>query len=234
MCEGGEARMATEDCVRRRAYEIWEQNGKPEGRSEEHWAQAHREIEDKIGLGLKQAELDLKRGEAALKQVELNEKSGWRRWTSGPLTPILVTAIIGFIISQITSYTQSRESAILEQEKLRSSLILKAIDTTSSAASAKTLLFLLGLKLIDDPTGKIAALEQDPQNAPFLGSGAVPVTPSATAGREFLRARMREKRTPGGARILPDRARTAPSPIGEFPPTARLSATFRMLNQARV
>jgi Protein of unknown function (DUF2934) len=37
--------MATEDCIRRRAYEIWEQKGKPEGRSEEHWTQARREIE---------------------------------------------------------------------------------------------------------------------------------------------------------------------------------------------
>jgi len=37
--------MATENCIRRRAYEIWEQKGKPEGRSEEHWVQARREIE---------------------------------------------------------------------------------------------------------------------------------------------------------------------------------------------
>ena len=31
--------------IRRRAYEIWQSAGSPEGRGEEHWAQAAREIE---------------------------------------------------------------------------------------------------------------------------------------------------------------------------------------------
>jgi hypothetical protein len=33
-----------EERIRRRAHEIWEQAGRPEGHDEEHWAQAHREI----------------------------------------------------------------------------------------------------------------------------------------------------------------------------------------------
>ncbi len=37
--------MQNEDRVRQRAHEIWEQQGRPEGRQEEHWAQARREIE---------------------------------------------------------------------------------------------------------------------------------------------------------------------------------------------
>ena len=34
-----------EDKVRRRAYEIWEREGRPEGRHDEHWSQARREME---------------------------------------------------------------------------------------------------------------------------------------------------------------------------------------------
>ena len=37
--------MSDEDCIRRRAHEIWEREGRPEGRHAEHWARARREIE---------------------------------------------------------------------------------------------------------------------------------------------------------------------------------------------
>ena len=37
--------MSDEERIRRRAHEIWESEGQPEGRHEEHWTQAHREVE---------------------------------------------------------------------------------------------------------------------------------------------------------------------------------------------
>jgi hypothetical protein len=37
--------MHNEERVRQRAYELWEQQGKPEGCESEHWEQACREIE---------------------------------------------------------------------------------------------------------------------------------------------------------------------------------------------
>ena len=37
--------MYDEHHIRQRAYEIWEQEGRPDGRQDEHWAQACREIE---------------------------------------------------------------------------------------------------------------------------------------------------------------------------------------------
>ncbi len=37
--------MRDQDRIRRRAHEIWEQEGRPAGRHAEHWAQASREIE---------------------------------------------------------------------------------------------------------------------------------------------------------------------------------------------
>lgn len=46
------------ELIRERAYRIWIEEGEPEGREEEHWAQAEREI-DEAG------DLDVPRSEAA-------------------------------------------------------------------------------------------------------------------------------------------------------------------------
>ena len=50
--------MQNEDRFRQRAHEIWEQQGRPDGRQEEHWAQARREIEAGSGPPPPAAELD--------------------------------------------------------------------------------------------------------------------------------------------------------------------------------
>ncbi|MBU8539852.1 DUF2934 domain-containing protein [Falsiroseomonas tokyonensis] len=36
--------MSDEDRIRQRAHEIWEQEGRPQGRQEAHWARASREM----------------------------------------------------------------------------------------------------------------------------------------------------------------------------------------------
>lgn len=41
--------MVDEDRVRRRAHEIWEREGRPEGRQEEHWQRAMEEISAETG-----------------------------------------------------------------------------------------------------------------------------------------------------------------------------------------
>jgi hypothetical protein len=41
--------MVDEDRVRQRAHEIWEREGRPEGRHEEHWKQAMDEISAEAG-----------------------------------------------------------------------------------------------------------------------------------------------------------------------------------------
>ena len=38
-----------EDRIRRRAYELWEQEGRPQGREWDHWVQAAREVEAEEG-----------------------------------------------------------------------------------------------------------------------------------------------------------------------------------------
>jgi len=39
----------TEEQIRKRAFELWEQVGKPEGREDEFWHQAQRELQDAEG-----------------------------------------------------------------------------------------------------------------------------------------------------------------------------------------
>ena len=41
--------MPDEDRIRRRAHAIWEREGRPEGRQQEHWERARREIEAEEG-----------------------------------------------------------------------------------------------------------------------------------------------------------------------------------------
>jgi DUF2934 family protein len=41
--------MPDEDSIRRRAHAIWEREGRPEGRQQEHWEQTRREIEAEEG-----------------------------------------------------------------------------------------------------------------------------------------------------------------------------------------
>jgi Protein of unknown function (DUF2934) len=41
----------TEEQIRSRAHELWEQAGKPDGREDEFWHQAERELKQKQELG---------------------------------------------------------------------------------------------------------------------------------------------------------------------------------------
>ncbi len=40
-----------EDRIRRRAYELWQQEGSPEGKPDDHWLQAEHEIDHDEGHG---------------------------------------------------------------------------------------------------------------------------------------------------------------------------------------
>ena len=39
---------ASYDDIARRAFEIWERNGRPEGRDQEHWDQAEKEVSEQM------------------------------------------------------------------------------------------------------------------------------------------------------------------------------------------
>lgn len=40
-----------EERIRRRAYEIWDREGRPDGEHERHWQQAEKELEGEEGAG---------------------------------------------------------------------------------------------------------------------------------------------------------------------------------------
>jgi hypothetical protein len=48
-------RAATETTIRERAYEIWEREGRPEGRAVAHWIQAETELGAKPKAGAKRS-----------------------------------------------------------------------------------------------------------------------------------------------------------------------------------
>ena len=41
---GSAAAAVSEDAIRQRAYELWDEAGRPDGRQDDHWAQARREL----------------------------------------------------------------------------------------------------------------------------------------------------------------------------------------------
>lgn len=135
---------------------------------------------------LKQAEIQIKEAELALKKLEIDSKRDWKRGFSTQLTPILATALLGLLATQLNSYFSSRSAIELEREKARSALIIKMIETSDPAISARNLNFLLDAGLIDDPSGKIRKLATSAK-APVLSSGSgepIRFTPSARA--QFL------------------------------------------------
>jgi len=144
---------------------------------------------DQVSLDdrLKMAEAAVKEAEAALKRHDLAMSSSWSRWLASPVTPVVITAAAGFIVAQFTSHWQNQSAMSLEREKLKSSLFLKAIETGKPEDAARNLVFLVKIGLIDDPSGKIAALEANPETSPVLPNTSAGVVPHEGAAlRAFL------------------------------------------------
>ena len=70
----------TDSRVRERAYQLWEESGRPDGREHEHWAQAEREIA--VGASLVQPSATSAKssvpasGETTRKRAPAKAKSG--------------------------------------------------------------------------------------------------------------------------------------------------------------
>lgn len=142
-----------------------------------------------------EVELRIKEAELALKQAELKaklEEKPQRISASSPLAITVITGMLGLIGAGAANFVQSRSNLALEREKFESSLILKAIETGNPEAASKNLLFLVDTKLINDPSGSIAKLRTNPQNAPVLAGAGVPI-PQAAASREAFFSRSRDE-----------------------------------------
>lgn len=119
----------------------------------------------------------VKLAELALKTAEIKSKSGWRSLTSTPLLPILLTALAGFVVDRFSNIAKNDGERVLEREKLRSSLILKMSETGDYCQTAKNLLFLVDMKLIEDTGDAISKLRKNPKASPvtFTAVSKAPV-----------------------------------------------------------
>jgi hypothetical protein len=91
--------------------------------------------------------------------------------TDRALSPLLLTlvgAIVTGILAILNSFFQAQQSHQIEVDKLRSTLIQKAVSGDDTEERKKTLVFFVDTGLISDPDGKIQALKssQIPQIVP--------------------------------------------------------------------
>ena len=108
--------------------------------------------------------------------------SNWQRFVSSSIGPITTTAMLGIVATLVSSNLQSYSALRLEEKKLQSSLIDKAIDKDNPRKSARSLLFLLDLGLIEDRNGKIESFRNDPGSAPTKAS----IVPQDSASTEVF------------------------------------------------
>jgi hypothetical protein len=122
--------------------------------------------------------------ELALKQLEFDQAKQAKfpvYWTS-PLVLAVVTGVLAIFATGVANFVQGQENADLnnrksiadaklERQRFESSAILKALDTQDRYKAAKLLAFFVEAQIISDPTGTIAALQQNPGNTPILPTG---------------------------------------------------------------
>jgi hypothetical protein len=80
------------------------------------------------------------------------------------ISPLLLTVVGGIITGLVAiynSYTQAKQAHQLEADKLRSSLILKAIEYPDANERQKALKFYVATGLLSDPDGKIATIKSE-------------------------------------------------------------------------
>jgi hypothetical protein len=68
-------RIPSEQSIRERAYELWEQDGRPDGRSIDYWLQAARELEDEAAPGTEADAGPALAAKPAVNAVELRERA---------------------------------------------------------------------------------------------------------------------------------------------------------------
>jgi len=119
------------------------------------------------------AEMRFREVELQLKREEFQARLA----TQGSRWPILVpvwVAILGLVGGMLLTVLQGYFNGQLEKDKAQSSLILKAIETGNVKDSATNLRFLIEAGLLEDPSGKITALLNKPEDVPKLpGSHSV-------------------------------------------------------------
>lgn len=104
--------------------------------------------------------------ELAIKKAELRAKEKEASRLSLTTSIPLLIAIAGLIASAITALVQRATSIELENNKFRSSLLLKALEAKDTDNIAKTLLFMVETKILDDADSSIRKVASRPELLP--------------------------------------------------------------------
>jgi hypothetical protein len=113
---------------------------------------------------------------AAAKDLKTAAKSAHPKDPKGKELSPLVLTILGAIGTGVlavwNSWSQAQQAQQLEEQKLRSTLILKAIEPSDPEERKKALAFYVDTGLLDDPKGKIKAI--DAENIPKAPNSTAP------------------------------------------------------------
>ncbi len=116
-------------------------------------------------MQIKEEEVTLPKEELDLKRKEIEQK---RTLKLSPLAATIMAALFGLLGTWIGAYVQGRANIKLEEKRLESSLILKAVETADRKEAKNNLIFFINAGFIEDPDSLIRnALEL---NTPVLPS----------------------------------------------------------------
>jgi hypothetical protein len=143
-------------------------------------------------------DIELRARELSLRESEAEEnkirREKHRRVSFSPKVTTIIATITAILGGLIGSIIQGHFNLKLEDEKRESSLILAAIETGSIEDSRRNLLFLVDIGFLEDETGNIKSLRDNPENTPVLPPKTPPDAWFAVVG-SFLHTELEEARS---------------------------------------
>jgi hypothetical protein len=115
--------------------------------------------------------------EFALKQADLRLRERQASWLHNPVFVGLIAAALALAGNVFATWYQSASAERQAHVRAQSDLIVEAIRTGDPKRAAKNLSFLLNLRLLDDPDGKMRSALSHPEDVPYL-----PAPQSRTGG----------------------------------------------------
>jgi hypothetical protein len=187
--------MSRQDRIGERAYQLWEQAGRPSGRDLEHWARAEAELRVAPPRAPGPAPTPPVVAPAALATVQPPRSSGERAILGG-LLACFVLALVGIAAYATVSRLDARQALelerfkaegqlVLEQRKLEAQLLLEAARGGDAETVARNLRFLIAAGLLADRDHKIAALAAAGQ-VPVIATPAPEPEPGNVNSRRIV------------------------------------------------
>jgi hypothetical protein len=146
-----------------------------DGRSDGTLASTLRQAEK--GTGMDDREYEVKKAELTLKEREVaaKEKESSAPWWKNALTLSLLGTTLAVVVNIVTTGLNNRASAEAEHVRAQSNLLASVIRTNGNTVdSCSNLIFVVSIKLLDDPDGFIQRV---------CGTkGGIPTLPASSSG----------------------------------------------------